>query len=123
MSQTAENKTFVDVLASVQTGDKAQILTAIDEYRLFITNKMLSPWFIGPIAVIYAFRGKLTPFERGLLGVVGIAAMYNEFLKTKVSTPEEKWLHPLTQSNQATPSQALLLPSSDQVTDGQKSTI
>lgn len=125
MSTPSENKTFVDVLAAAQTGDKVQILQAIEDFRITATKRLLSPWFVGPIAVIYAFKGKLSPFERAVLGLVGVGAMVNQFLITNSQVQpgqEAKWVHPLTQFNQATPSQQSLPQSSVLQPDGQKST-
>lgn len=65
---------------------ESQILSTIEEFAKSQRVRMFDVTVLGPLLMWWAFRGKLTTVERGMLGVIGLGTViYNarNWLKNK----------------------------------------
>lgn len=69
---------LLDVAKSAQTGDIDVALAAIEKFRKGQSVRLFDVWVFGPLTMFYAFKGRLSKFERFILFVMGLGTIgYN----------------------------------------------
>lgn len=87
---------------SVATGDKEIASDALQAFSKTQISRFTSPKVIGPVLLLWAWRGKLSWMERALMVVVGVGAVREGFSSSnKPATPQNpQVIHPLAQTKQ-----------------------
>jgi len=63
--------------------DTAQIEAFLAKQRETYGKKLLNPYIFGVVALLYAYRGKLSKVERFILGAAGIVTVYQNYKTIK----------------------------------------
>lgn len=75
-----------DLAYTASTGDAQTVLRAIELFSKSQLVRFMDVTVIGPILLYYAYKGKLNPLERGILGLIGTGTViYNlrNFMKNR----------------------------------------
>lgn len=76
MAQTAASAT--EIIAAAQTGDSDAVLIALEKFKKSQMVRFLDWTVLGPLMMWYAYKGRLSTFERAVLGVFGASTiLYN----------------------------------------------
>jgi len=68
---------MMDLASSATTGEADIMLQAIEKFSKSQMARFFDVSVIAPLMMLYAFKGKLNPIERSVLGLIGAGIMIN----------------------------------------------
>lgn len=98
--ENVKNDNIIDLAKNITSSgmDADKAANVIEDFRKRQAVRLSNVYIFGPMMLWYAYRGKLTKIERGLLLLMGASSMYLSYQDWKKRSPNASYFQDLISS-------------------------